>query len=762
MPARSWARRNTCRRNRSDAPGEVDHRADIYALGVVFYQMLTGELPGKKIEPPSKKVRIDVRLDEVVLRALEKQPELRYQQASVLKTQVETIATTAPDRPSPEALRQEQAITWLALILSVSGSIVCLALAVTYPRQAAAPLLVMSLSLLGIIVCGLCFAGVWPLWSPLFPRPNFCSRNLPDNRETGWEPPAAGWGWFVGRLFGVKFTSPKAYVLANTSALGFLGFWSYLQYLPVPWANLFACLGGFYGFFGLAGFAFAVEFSHRSRATGVKTGQTNPLPVTDFWQALEEGNYARAWEKTAPYFQQDIRQEEWVAQMEKNRRPLGKSVNRKIISNTVITPMTRTAVEILATFANGQQRVEGAISAVQPNGEWRVEKYYTRPVTGETLAKAYASQPGQRRFSRAAIAGLAICLLLAAWLGTSVLREHSAINRGPALADSPWKLQQATTAEVILAGLGNPRIPWAWQELEKRPLTTNDVAQIMNGLDAWLWRNFPKGCPEALGWQDNFLDRMNARHLITDEQKIRFLTLLHGDLPLKPQIRLREGVRYLSFNEPWRWIWREDFLGFSMMNALSSIKLDGQPVQFNPTPQWNQPYLTSSVTLPRLAPGKYILRVELLSALAAKEDLAGLSPDAPPSDWPAKKRWTRAAEMELDVYARAASMVDQTRDPALDPVRIGNLNPKPILIRSQGGGVQAVVSFDATNVLPVTVSFDVTLQAGGQTVACGQFFITHPVAGEQTLSAGPLSAWLPRLGADIDHAEVILTQSETH
>jgi tRNA A-37 threonylcarbamoyl transferase component Bud32 len=76
------------------APGEVDHRADIYALGVVFYQMLTGELPGKRIEPPSKKVQIDVRLDEVVLRALAEKPELRYQQASELKTQVETIATT--------------------------------------------------------------------------------------------------------------------------------------------------------------------------------------------------------------------------------------------------------------------------------------------------------------------------------------------------------------------------------------------------------------------------------------------------------------------------------------------------------------------------------------------------------------------------------------------------------------------------------------------------------------------------------------------
>ena len=75
-------------------PQQVDHRADIYSLGVVFYQMLTGELPIGHFAPPSRKVQIDVRLDEVVLRALEKEPERRYQQARELKTRIETIATT--------------------------------------------------------------------------------------------------------------------------------------------------------------------------------------------------------------------------------------------------------------------------------------------------------------------------------------------------------------------------------------------------------------------------------------------------------------------------------------------------------------------------------------------------------------------------------------------------------------------------------------------------------------------------------------------
>jgi serine/threonine protein kinase len=409
-----------------EAPGEVDHRADIYALGVVFYQMLTGELPGKPLQPPSSKVQMDVRLDEVVLRALERKPELRYQQASVLKTQVETIAATppganaGPDKPSfvkgvtrkeAEEFRRDfrRLLGKPGLVALAQQLLLLFDLSATPPtfleregrrRFNFWPFLLLFCSSIGFCVPSLTVAisiaqrlsAGMPaaltsletnllMWAGLGAVGRLAALNLgqaPKQITRGRVVRACCWTLFYAAMIPAQFVlgavlTPKLHAASPAQLMRFSHYllWGGLAVLALI---ALAVLGALVRWSWNLTKRMKGEFSASASSAGLRAAEA--------WLALvDAGDYAQSWE--AAYFLRSVSREEWVRRLERVRRPLGNLLARTLTSTTVSTTRRRHVAQF--TFATSFERLPAATEivrlAIEPTIQWKTISYRIHPAS---------------------------------------------------------------------------------------------------------------------------------------------------------------------------------------------------------------------------------------------------------------------------------------------------------------------------------------------------------------------------------------------
>jgi hypothetical protein len=97
---------------------------------------------------------------------------------------------------------------------------------------------------------------------------------------------------------------------------------------------------------------------------------------------IDSGKYEDSWSEAAGFFKNAVKKDEWVRAMDAYRKPIGKTVSRKLKSTYYEKSMPGApdgeyyVIEFESSFENKKSATETVTPILDKGGQWRVSGYY--------------------------------------------------------------------------------------------------------------------------------------------------------------------------------------------------------------------------------------------------------------------------------------------------------------------------------------------------------------------------------------------------
>ena len=99
---------------------------------------------------------------------------------------------------------------------------------------------------------------------------------------------------------------------------------------------------------------------------------------------VDQGEYSKSWDEAAEYFKKSVTKKEWEESMQAARKPLGKTISRKLKSKNYLTSLPGApdgeyvVIQFETSFENKNHAIETVTPMLDKDGKWRISGYYIK------------------------------------------------------------------------------------------------------------------------------------------------------------------------------------------------------------------------------------------------------------------------------------------------------------------------------------------------------------------------------------------------